>query len=143
MKRIFIEVIDYELRTAEPDWWKRLMGVFLKPGTPFEIRCWREESGLICQAQSYGTVSEEGSTEYEVSVTGVLTPEIICALLDAEPPQEAEQLTRFFTISGGHISSAHYGRQIVISDASEEELRRVRDILSPITEYFSYLEEDL
>ena len=143
MKRIFLELTDYSIRAVNSSWWRQIMALFLKPGAPFEIRCWREETELIRQALAFGSLSQDRSTDYEVSVTGVLTDPMISALLNAGPPAGAEQMVRFFTISSGHIWSAHYGTQLVISGASEAELRSVEAVLSPLKEYFSCIEEDV
>ena len=143
MQRIFIELIDYNIRNINADWWKQLMGLFLKPGESFEIRCWREESDLIRQALAYGSKSEARSSGFEVSVTGVLTEQTIRDILDAKPPAGEDRMTRFFTVASSRIWSAHYGKQLIISSASETELRKAGAVLSPIRNCFSILEEDI
>lgn len=144
MKRLSLELIDYSLHAINTSWWKALMSLFLKPGTPFEIRCWREETDVIETAASFGTISNAQSTEFEVSVTGVLTNSTIHQILSEPKPDSEEQMTRFFTIHvGNSVWCEHYGTEIYIDAPTDAVYEQLRTILEPIRDYFVFGEYDI
>ena len=53
------------------------MKIFLKPNTPFEIRCWNEENHIIQKYIPYGNICKEKCTDWETSITGNLTDNLI------------------------------------------------------------------
>ena len=62
MRRFGIQMIDHSVSS---DWWKSIIKHFFKVGDNFEIRCWKEETEEILQAQQYGTATDEGN---EISI---------------------------------------------------------------------------
>ena len=133
---IQLELIDYSL--TDRTWWREVMSLLLRPGEAFELRCWREETECIRRACRLGALCPEQSTDYEVSVTGVLTPEVIRALLESAGPEDADGSTEFFTIRSSHISSSHYGRELYLFDPPEQAAEQVDAIILPLRDSFIY-----
>ena len=138
MKVLSIELIDNAVCSADPDWWKRLMSLFLKPGLACEIRCWREEQEAAEKALSYGVRAEENCTRFEVSIRGTLTQSAIHDILNANKPREADRMTEFFTIAVENVVSCeHFGKEIYVFDPAEEVCGQVSAILTPIRQFFA------
>lgn len=139
MKRLFLELIDYNIHEINTTWWKQIMALFLKSGVPFEIRCWREETEILEKALRFGRISLEQSTRYERSVKGILTDQMIHMLLEQPKPEDDEQMTEFFTINiGSNFCSAHYGLELYMDDLSDTQIQQIHKIITPIQSYFSY-----
>ncbi len=82
MKTVNFEIIDYKIHNINTTWWKQVMARFLQAGQPFEIRCWREEPEIIAQAARLGSLCDAQCTDYEVSITGILTDATIQEILE-------------------------------------------------------------
>ena len=96
MRTIAIELTDYRIHEVNTHWWKQILSLFLKPGRSFEIRHWRAEKEIVEKACAYGTISERDSTDFEVSIKGMLTDAIIQEILHADASCPDEQMTEFF-----------------------------------------------
>lgn len=141
MRTIAIELTDYRIHEVNTHWWKQILSLFLKPGRAFEIRHWRAEKDIVEKACAYGTISERDSTDFEVSIKGVLTDAIIQEILHADASCPDEQITEFFTINvAGEISSSHYGRELYVSHPTKEVCDQLSAILTPVQEYFTISE---
>ncbi len=144
MKRIFLELIDYKIHAIHTTWWNQIMMLYLKAGEPFEIRCWREEKDIVESILPFGSISKERSTDYEVSVTGILTDQMMQTILQQPKPEDEEQMTPFFTMNiGGCFCSAHYGKELYIDQPTDAVLWQVNEIIAPIREYFNYDEYEI
>ncbi|WP_427340894.1 hypothetical protein [Caloranaerobacter sp. DY30410] len=66
MKRISLNVVDYEINNINTKWWKQIISIFLKSGYPFEIRCWKNEKEVIETALKYGKLNENEKSENEI-----------------------------------------------------------------------------
>ena len=143
MKYMTIELINYKIHKVNTSWWKQLMALFLKTGVPFEIRCWREETDILEKACTFGTLSEEKSTAYEVSVTGILTSSIIHQILSDPKPDHDEQMCRYFTINvGEQFCSAHYGKEIYIVNPTDHICHQIQAQFASIKDYFVFGESE-
>lgn len=134
-----IYLIDRSIHDIDTDWWKKITAKFLKPSEDFEIRCWKEETDTIEHALHYGTLNLENSNqEYETSIKGTLTKNMVHDILSAPKPQDDEMMTEFFTINvEPRFCSAHNGMELHLFDLSEEELAEIKEILQPVWDYFS------
>lgn len=134
------QVADHEITEVHPSWWSDLMRLFLKEGEPFEIRHWNEEPEVIEEALCYGAIDPDKSTEYETSIVGKISRELIENLNIGEyyKCEVESQPTKFFTIQTEKISSEHYGNEIYLSEIlSDEERQKVERLLEPIRQYLS------
>ena len=139
MKIVSIELTDDTLCESDRLWWKHLMSLFLKPGRQFEIRHWREESEIIEKAERLGMISDRDSTDFEVSVKGILTSSVIDEILNPDFCLQNDQMTQFFSINiTDNLSCSHYGKELYVFDPSEEICRQLFLILEPIKEYFTF-----
>ena len=139
MKHITIELIDYNIYEVNTTWWKQLMSLFLQVGVPFEIRCWREQTDVMEEVLTFGNLSEEKSTAYEVSITGILTDAVIDHILHETMPNDDEQMSKFFTINiGENFCSAHYGKEICINDPDDTICCQISSIFDSLQEYFVF-----
>ena len=138
MKNIFFEVLDYEIGKV---FWKEMLLLFLKKDETFEIRHWRDDESTVNKALSYGIISTEQSTEYEISVTGNLNENNVARFKEMKIPYNEEEITEFFTINiGKSFSSSHYGKEIYLSNISDELYIKVMNLIEPFKEGLSYLE---
>ncbi len=80
---ISLQMIDHHISSL---WWKNLVKHFVQIGDGLEIRCWKEEVDEIQQASMYGNPMEDN---YEVSVKGVVSEELISELLSENPTDKA------------------------------------------------------
>lgn len=144
MKQINFEISDYNIHDINTTWWKQIMTLFLREGERFEIRCWREEPEIIAQASGLGILCESQCTDYEVSITGILTDKIIQEILSQPKPEDDDQMTKFFTINiGKNFSSAHYGTEIYIANLTDADVERIHAIISPVKDYLIWWVHDM
>ncbi len=114
MQEFFVQLTDGSL---SPDWWRRLIAHFVRPGDAFEIRCWKEEDGDIARASSYGEVRQE---QEQVSVHGRVSPALLRELLLEAPADKTpyHSMTSYFAlrIEGDRctLSSEHYGTELYL-----------------------------
>lgn len=134
-----IYLIDRSIRDIDTDWWKKITSKFLQSGEDFEIRCWKEEEDVIEQALCYGSPNHADSNqEYETSIKGTLTKNMIHNILAAPRPQDDEMMTAFFTINvEPRFCSAHYGTELHLFHLSVQELADIKEILQPVWNCFS------
>ena len=137
MRRFSVQMTG---RSVPPRWWRQLMGHFARPGDPFEIRCWREETAEIAEASRYGIAAAEG---YEVSVKGIVTKELLNSWLTGEPRDRSvyNKMTAFFTI---HVEndrcdlwSEHYGTEMTLSIREEADAGFFLRVMEEYPEDFS------
>ena len=139
MAGISLQMID---RSVSSHWWREVVKHFLRAGDPLEIRCWKEEEDEIRQASRYGTPAAEN---YEVSVKSIVTDEFLEEILSDEPTDKSlyNKMTKYFTINTERgdlrFCSAHYGTELYIEGASEEDVSFFKGIMAPYEngEYFS------
>ncbi|BAK98066.1 hypothetical protein OBV_08680 [Oscillibacter valericigenes Sjm18-20] len=134
-----IYLIDRSIHDIDTDWWKKITAKFLQPGDAFEIRCWKEEADAIEQALCYGSLNlEDSNQEYETSIKGALTKNMIHNILATPQPQDDEMMTEFFTINvEPRFCSAHYGTELHLFHLSEQELADIKEILKHVWDCFS------
>ncbi|MBR3752862.1 MAG: hypothetical protein IKK50_07005 [Ruminiclostridium sp.] len=139
MPGISLQMID---RSVSSHWWREVVKHFLRVGDALEIRCWKEEEEEIGLASAYGPLTEEG---YEVSIKGTVTAEFLEEILSDEPADKTiyNKMTKYFTINVERgdlrFCSAHYGTELYIEGATEEDVSFFQNIMSPYEddEYFS------
>ena len=130
--------MDYSFFKKNCPYWREIMTLFLKQGSQFEIRCWKEERTSILKACKSGCISEKDSTDYEVSIKGTLEKSIINEILNPDMDDINEKMTEFFTINiNGQIDIEHYGKEIYIFNPEENIKDRLYEIIEPVQEYFS------
>ena len=137
MSSFFMEMTNTDAVVKNPLWWKEIVPLFLKVGEGFEIRHWREDEETIKKYSSWGKISEEDSGDFEVSLKGSFTKEIIYKLLMEEKPEEREKMTDFFSINIGRFHSSHYGKEIAIDDIKEDEREFIRKVLLSLNDCFN------
>ncbi len=134
MKEISLQMID---RHISSNLWKNLVKHFVFVGDMIEIRCWKEETSEIQLACNYGTPTEDN---YEVSVKGIVTEELISELLSEHPSDRSiyNKMTKYFTINVQHeqrlFCSAHYGTEIYLTGVSDEDITLFLLIMKDFTE---------
>lgn len=139
MKRISLNVIDYVINNINVNWWKQIMSVFLKPGHNFEIRCWKNEKEVIEKALKYGKLNEAEKSKNEISINGILSEKMIQDILAEPKPDNYDKWTDFFTINiKDNFCSAHYGAEIYIYDLTDHDVEIIKQIISPIQDFFSF-----
>jgi hypothetical protein len=138
MRRFGIQMIDHSVSS---DWWKSIIKHFFKVGDNFEIRCWKEETEEILQAQQYGTATDEGN---EISIKGVLTDKLLLELMTDNPSDKDiyNKMTKYFTINVKNelcdICSAHYGTEMYITIYSDKDILFFEQVMSKYSDdYFS------
>ncbi len=125
--------------SVQSDWWKELIRHFVSVGDELEIRCWKEETAEVQHASIYGEPSEDG---YEVSVKGVVTPQLFAELLAEEPVDKEiyNKMTKYFTVrvrnASRTFSSEHYGTEIYANGASDD-LAFISNVMEPYGNRFS------
>ena len=121
MSQIQVQMID---NTVSSDWWRKLVQHFVKVGDELEIRCWKEETAEIQQASLYGKPVSE---KHEVSIKGTVTTKLLAELSADESVDRSvyNKMTKYFTINSKNgqrkFSSAHYGTEMYIDEASEDD----------------------
>ena len=139
MKRISLNVIDYEINDINIKWWKQIMSVFLKSGQNFEIRCWKNEKEVIEKALKYGKLNEAEKSKNEISINGILSEKMIQDILAEPKLDNYDKWTDFFTINiKDNFCSAHYGAEIYIYDLTDHNVEIIKQIISPIQDFFSF-----
>ncbi len=102
-----------------------------------EIRCWKEEVAEIQQASIYGNPTEDN---YEVSVKGVVSEELISELLSENPADKSlyNKMTKYFTINVEHeqrkFCSTHYGTEMYLIDVSDADVAFFKNVMNAYTE---------
>lgn len=136
MREISLQMIDHNTSSF---WWKELVKHFVQVGDELEIRCWKEEFVEIQQATSYGNPTEDN---YEVSIKGIVSKELISELLSENPTDKSvyNKMTKYFTINVDHehcrFSSAHYGTEVYLIGVSDEDINFFKGVMK------AYAEED-
>ena len=134
---ISLQMIDNRISS---DWWKKLVEHFIKVGEAFEIRCWKEETDEIKQASLYGNPTEDN---YEVSVKGVVTAELLAELLSEEPSDKSiyNKMTKYFTINVENdkcfFCSAHYGTEMYLEKVSNADISFFESVVNQYDDCFS------
>lgn len=134
MKEISLQMIDHNISSA---WWKELVKYFVHTGDSLEIRCWKEETAEIRMAASYGEPVEDN---YEVSVKGTVSEELISELLAENPTDKSiyNKMTKYFTINVEHeqrkFCSAHYGTEMYLTGVSDDDIAFFRNVMKSYTE---------
>ena len=134
MREISLQMID---RNISSFWWKELVKYFVQVGDDLEIRCWKEETAEIQQAISYGNLTEDN---YEVSIKGIVTKELISELLLENPTDKSiyNKMTKYFTINVVRdqrtFCSAHYGTEIYLVGVSDDDIAFFQDVMKEYTE---------
>lgn len=137
MGQISVQMID---KSVSSHWWRKVVTHFLRVGDPLEIRCWKEEEEEVRQASKYGPPAAEN---YEVSVKGIVTAEFLEEILSDEPTDKSlyNKMTNYFTINVERgplrFCSAHYGTEMYIEGASEEDVSFFKRTLAPYEDHFS------
>ncbi len=137
MRRIQVQMID---NSVSSDWWKKLVQYFIRIGDKLEIRCWKEETAEIQQASLYGKPSDD---KYEVLIKGTVTTNLLLELLTDEPADRSiyNKMTKYFTINTTNgrrnFSSAHYGTEMYIAEASADDIAFFSKIMEQYRTYFS------
>ena len=139
MKRISLNVIDYGINDINTKWWKQIMSVFLKPGSDFEIRCWKDEKEEIEKALRFGKLNEAEKSKNEISINGNLTEKMIQEILAEPKPNDYDKWIDFFTINiQDNFCSAHYGTEIYIYDLTDRDVEIIKQIILPTHDFFSF-----
>ncbi len=131
MAGISLQMID---KSVSSHWWREVVKHFLRVGDSLEIRCWKEEEAEVRQASKYGPLTEEG---YEVSIKGTVTAEFLEEILSDEPTDKSiyNKMTKYFTINVERgdlrFCSAHYGTEMYIEGAAEEDVSFFQKIMAP------------
>ncbi len=134
MREIGLQMIDHHISSF---WWKELVKYFVQIGDSLEIRCWKEEIAEIQQASIYGNPTEDN---YEVSVKGVVSEELISELLSENPTDKSiyNKMTKYFTINVEHkqrkFCSAHYGTEMYLIDVSDDDVAFFENVMKAYTE---------
>ena len=131
MAGISLQMID---KSVSSHWWREVVKYFLRVGDPLEIRCWKEEEEETKRASVYGPVTEEG---YEVSIKGPVTTDFLEEILTDEPADKSiyNKMTKYFTINVERgplrFCSAHYGTEMYIEGAGEEDVSFFQHLMAP------------
>lgn len=131
---ISLQMIDNKISSL---WWKELIKYFMQIGDFLELRCWKEETNEIQHASAYGNPMEDN---YEVSVKGEVSKKLIRELLSENLPDKSiyNKMTKYFTINTTHnqriFCSAHYGTEIYIIGATNEDIAFFENVMKPYTE---------
>lgn len=137
MSRIQVQMIDNSISS---DWWRKLVQHFVRVDDKLELRCWKEETAEIQQASLYGEPVED---KYEVSIRGTVTTELLTELLTDEPSDKSiyNKMTKYFTINVNNglrdFCSAHYGTEMYINKASDDDIAFFSKIMEQYGDCFS------
>ena len=134
---ISLQMID---KKTSSDWWRKIVEHFVNVGDAFEIRCWKEETDEITHASLYGNPTEDN---YEVSVKGVVTAELLAELLSEEPSDKSiyNKMTKYFTINVENdkcfFCSAHYGTEMYLEKVSDADISFFESVVKQYDDFFS------
>ena len=134
MREISLQMIDHNISSF---WWKELVKYFVQVGDKLEIRCWKEEVVEIQQATSYGNLTEDN---YEVSIKGIVSEELILELLSENPTDKGiyNKMTKYFTINVEReqrkFCSAHYGTEMYLIGVYDDDIAFFQDVMKGFTE---------
>lgn len=139
--------VDLQLITYLPDnaWWRSLIQEFAQLDSPFEIRCFREQTAEITEALRYGMI-QDSDNGGEVTIKGQVTEAFLSHLIHTEKPCETDihnKMTKFFMLNLGHtFCSSHYGTEIGIFNLSKSKVQAFERIILPVRSSFSILVYD-
>ncbi len=134
MREISLQMIDHNISSR---WWKELVKYFVQIGDSLEIRCWKEETAEIQQASLYGNPTKDN---YEVSIKGVVSEQLISELLSEKPTDKSiyNKMTKYFTINvereGRKFCSAHYGTEMYLTGVSDDDIAFFKNVMKEYTE---------
>lgn len=124
-------------RHVSSEWWKEIIGHFVKTCNNVVIRCWKEESAEIACAERYGKAEDAGN---EMSITAVVTDELLAELMSEERRYEDlyNKMTKYFTINVKNercdLCSAHYGTEMYITIYADSDVSFFEEVMSKFTE---------
>ncbi len=134
MREISLQMIDHNISSL---WWKELVKYFVQIGDSLEIRCWKEEVAEIQQASFYGNPTKDN---YEVSIKGIVSEELISELLSENPTDKSiyNKMTKYFTINVEReqrkFCSAHYGTEMYLIGVSDDDIAFFQNVMKAYTE---------
>lgn len=134
MGMISLQMLDHSISSL---WWKELVKHFIQVGDALEIRCWKEEIAEIQQASMYGNPTEDN---YEISIKGVVSEELIAEVLSENPTDKSiyNKMTKYFTINVEHeqrrFCSAHYGTEMYIIGVTDDDIAFFQRTMEPYSE---------
>ncbi len=139
MKACIIQLTDGNMSS---EWWKDIIGHFVRTGDFLEIRCWKDEQDEIIRASRYGEFKNVGE---EVVFTGTVTNALLNELLTYESEDKAiyNKMPGYFAVrlQGSHykISSEHYGTELYVSVDDDKEIAFLKEVTDRYEDCFSIM----
>lgn len=140
MANLDIFLIDYEVVKENPSWWLEIIEIFLKPGLKFKASFEKEQNNILELLTAYGNDFKISDEKNLIRVEGIINKEIIRDFKASYKVKNSDGIDYYspfisFEI-GENYCSAHYGREVYLTNLSEVKLGDVLKVLNPLRESF-------
>ena len=140
MTDLDIFLIDYEIVKVNPNWWLDILEIFLKPGLRFKASFEKEQNNILELLTAYGNDLKISDEKNLIRVEGITNKEMIMdfkASYKVKNIDDIDYYSPFISFEiGENYCSAHYGREVYLTNLSEVELGDVLKVLNPLRESF-------
>lgn len=140
MANLDIFLIDYEVVKSNPNWWLEIIEIFLKPGLKFKASFEKEQNNILELLTACGNDLKISDEKNLIRVEGIINKEIIRdfkASYKVKNSDDIDYYSPFISFEiGENYCSAHYGREVYLTNLSEVELGDVLKVLNPLRESF-------
>lgn len=140
MANLDIFLIDYEVVKVNPNWWLEIIEIFLKPGLKFKASFEKEQNNILELLTAYGNDFKISDEKNPIRVEGITNKEMIRdfkASYKVKNSEDIDYYSPFISFEiGENYCSAHYGREVYLTNLSEVELGDVLKVLNPLRESF-------
>lgn len=140
MTNLDIFLIDYEVVKVNPNWWLEIIEIFLKPVLKFKASFEKEQNNNLELLTAYRNDLKISDEKNLIRVEGIINKEIIRdfkASYKVKNSDDIDYYSPFISFEiGENYCSAHYGREVYLTNLSEVELGDVLKVLNPLRESF-------
>lgn len=140
MTNLDIFLIDYEIVKVNPKWWLEIIEIFLKPGLKFKASFEKEQNNILELLTAYRNDLKISDEKNLIRVEGLTNKEMIRdfkASYKVKNSDDIDYYSPFISFEiGENYCSAHYGREVYLTNLSEVELGDVLKVLNPLRESF-------
>lgn len=140
MTDLDIFLIDYEIVKVNPNWWLDILEIFLKPGLRFKASFEKEQNNILELLTAYGNDLKISDEKNLIYLKGIINTEMIRdfkASYKVKNSEDIDYYSPFISFEiGENYCSAHYGREVYLTNLSEVELGEVLKVINPLRESF-------
>ena len=140
MVKLDIFLIDYEIVKANHKWWLDILEIFLKPGLRVKASIDRNQTDILEKLSTYYNDLKIAKEKNQIYFEGILNREMIKDFKESYKVKNDDGMdyySPFIRLEiGDNYCSAHYGREVYLTNLSEVELGDVLKVLNPLRESF-------